>query len=206
VDVYSTDGVLLQRLDGDRALNAPWGVALAPAGFGQFGGDILVSNFGDGTIEAFDPNSGKLVGQLQDAAGDPITIQGLWGLHFGNGNGGGDPNTLYFTAGPQGESHGLFGSLSFVQENEETQEDAEIVKTILNDEAGLRPQLVSLQSNLQALSSTTTLTNSQADLLQALNNELASNTTPTGTTPPETNHGHHTADRLFAELLEIANL
>jgi uncharacterized protein (TIGR03118 family) len=116
VDVYDLNGLLLQRLVVQGALNSPWGLAIAPAGFGDFGGALLVGNFGSGAINAYDINSGNLLGQLKDAKGNVIAIPGLWGLSFGNGSGSGDTNTLYFTAGISGggqpvESHGLFGSL-----------------------------------------------------------------------------------------------
>jgi uncharacterized protein (TIGR03118 family) len=117
VDVFDGSGTLLRRLIALGALNSPWGMAMAPATFGQFGGALLVGNFGDGTIHAFDPATGNLLGTLQDNTGHNIPIPGLWALLFGNGGKGGDPATLYFTAGIAGpygetpESHGLFGSI-----------------------------------------------------------------------------------------------
>jgi uncharacterized protein (TIGR03118 family) len=118
VNVFDTSGHLLKRFASNGALNSPWGIALAPTGFGGFGGALLVGNFGDGRINAFDPATGQFLGLLQDGAGLPIAIQGLWGLKFGNGGQGGDTQTLYFTAGIAGdgkvEDHGLFGSLSSV--------------------------------------------------------------------------------------------
>ncbi len=116
VDVYSTGGVLQRRLSNGGALDSPWGVALAPATFGGYGGDLLVGNFGDGRINAFDFATGASLGALVDAAGVPITNSGLWGLTFGNGGQGGDPNVLYFAAGIDDEQHGLFGSLATVPE------------------------------------------------------------------------------------------
>jgi len=120
VDVFDLNGNLLQRLVSQGALNSPWGLALAPAGFGEFGNDLLVGNFGDGVINAFDVMTGNLLGQIRDAMGDSIAIEGLWGLQVGNGGNGGDRNKLYFTAGIPGpdevEDHGLFGSLQFVPE------------------------------------------------------------------------------------------
>lgn len=116
VDVFDTNGNLLRRLVTQGALNSPWGLALAPAGFGAFSGDLLVGNFGDGTIHAYDPNTGTLLGNLDDPNGNPIVVQGLWGLDFGNGAPGQGMDTLFFTAGIAGpdmvEDHGLFGSLS----------------------------------------------------------------------------------------------
>jgi uncharacterized protein (TIGR03118 family) len=113
VDVFDTSGHLLQRVASGGMLNAPWGVAVAPAGFGDFGGDLLVGNFGDGHIDAYDPTHNyAFAGQLQGADGAPVTIAGLWGLQFGNGASAGDANTLYFSAGPARGTHGLFGSLT----------------------------------------------------------------------------------------------
>lgn len=92
-------------------MNSPWGIALAPDSFGKAGGELLVGNFGSGTIMTFDSN-GKFQGELEGVRGGKIMIDGLWGLTFGNGTKAGVTNTLYFSAGPNGESHGLFGSLS----------------------------------------------------------------------------------------------
>jgi uncharacterized protein (TIGR03118 family) len=112
VAVFDFDGNLQTHLISGGALNAPWGMALAPATFGAFGGDLLVGNFGDGKINAFDPTKGVLLGTLQDTNGNPIAISGLWALLFGNGGSGGDKNILYFTAGISAEQHGLLGSLA----------------------------------------------------------------------------------------------
>lgn len=114
VDVYDTSGNLLQRLIKGNHLNAPWGVALAPANFGAFSGALIVGNFGDGQLHAYDPESGKYLGELKDESGKPIVIDGLWGITFGNGGSGGDKNALYFAAGSDDETHGLFGSLRLV--------------------------------------------------------------------------------------------
>ena len=111
VDVFDNNGNLLQRAISQGDLNAPWGMALAPAGFGSFGGDLLVGNFGDGMINAFDPKSFAQIGQLQSASGTAIANSGLWEIFFGQ-NGVGDPNTLYFAAGINGEKDGLFGSIA----------------------------------------------------------------------------------------------
>jgi uncharacterized protein (TIGR03118 family) len=121
VDVFDTNGNFLQRLvpnGSSSPLNSPWGLALAPSNFGQFSGDLLIGNFGDGTIHAFDPTTGAFLGTLDDASGNPIVIQGLWGLLFGNGGNGGAMNELFFTAGiptpgdTDIEAHGLFGALT----------------------------------------------------------------------------------------------
>jgi uncharacterized protein (TIGR03118 family) len=112
VDAFDSQGNFLRRVATKGQLNSPWGLALAPAGFGDVGGDLLVGNFGDGTINAYNPISGVFIQTLQDSSGMPLSIDGLWGLRFGNGGTFGSPNTLYFTAGPNGESHGLFGEVT----------------------------------------------------------------------------------------------
>ena len=110
VDVYSTSGHLLRHLIQRGQLNAPWGLVLAPAGFGRFGGALLVGNFGDGRINAYKPATGKFLGRLRDEDGSPIGVDGLWALRFGNGVTG-NPTTLLFTAGIDDEQHGLFGAI-----------------------------------------------------------------------------------------------
>jgi uncharacterized protein (TIGR03118 family) len=112
LNIFDLNGNLQRRLISQGSLNSPWGLALAPAKFGTFSNDLLVANFGDGTINAFDPMTGNLLGTVKDSRGNPIVIDGPWSLIFGNGGNGGDPNKLYFTAGPGGELHGLFGSLA----------------------------------------------------------------------------------------------
>lgn len=122
VDVFDFNGNFIKRLVSNGPLNAPWGLAIAPSGFGAFSGDLLVGNFGDGTINAFNPTTGAYVGTLDDGNGNPIVIPGLWGIDFGNGAQGTSTTTLYFTAGiptpgqDDVESHGLFGSLAPVPE------------------------------------------------------------------------------------------
>jgi uncharacterized protein (TIGR03118 family) len=110
VDVFTTDGALVRRLVTRGALDSPWGLALAPAGFGRFGGMLLVGNFGNGRINVYDPNTGAHLGQLRGTDGRPIVIDGLWGLRFGNGNAA-RTGELLFSAGPDGESHGLLGKI-----------------------------------------------------------------------------------------------
>jgi uncharacterized protein (TIGR03118 family) len=112
VNVFDTQGNLLGRVGSMGTLNAPWGLALAPSSFGSFAGDLLVGNFGDGTVNAFDLSNNNFVAQLLGTDGTPLSIKGLWGLTPGNGGTGGDTNTIYFSAGPQDESHGLFGALT----------------------------------------------------------------------------------------------
>ena len=115
VDVFDLQGNLLKRLVSNGALNSPWGMALAPGSFGSFGGDLLIGNFGDGMINAYDPTTGMWMGQLDGADGKPLIDLGLWDLTFGNGGSGGSKSDLYFTAGIPGdgmvEDHGLFGSI-----------------------------------------------------------------------------------------------
>ena len=110
VDVFSPNGNLLQRLASQGRLNSPWAVTLAPPTFGAFGGDILVGNFGNGRINAFNPATGQFLGQLRNHGG-PITISGLWGLRFPAGSLNVTPNALYFTAGPNHEADGLLGDI-----------------------------------------------------------------------------------------------
>jgi uncharacterized protein (TIGR03118 family) len=121
VDEYSPDGVLLARVakkgKATAPLNAPWGLAMAPATFGGFGGDLLVGNFGNGKISAYAPPAAGATkwtyrGQLRVASGQIIKIDGLWAIAFGNGSAAGPANDLYFLAGPNGESHGAFGFIS----------------------------------------------------------------------------------------------
>ena len=111
VDVYRSDGQLLRHLIEHGQLNAPWGLVLAPAaGFGRFSGALLVGNFGNGRINAYDPGSGEFLGRLRGEDGRPIQIEGLWALRFGNGVTG-TPTTLLFTAGIDDAAHGLFGAI-----------------------------------------------------------------------------------------------
>jgi uncharacterized protein (TIGR03118 family) len=112
VDRFDTNGNLLNRLISHGPLNSPWGLAIAPAGFGFFSNDLLVGNFGDGRINAFDPITGAFLGTLIGPNGHPLVIDGLWGLRVGNGGNGGNPNTVYFTAGINDENDGLFGSIA----------------------------------------------------------------------------------------------
>src|SRR5919201_1833597 len=114
VDEFATDGTFIARVATRGQLNAPWGLAMAPSNFGRFSGDLLVGNFGDGTINAYALQSDGTWahrGQLRTADHKPVTIDGLWGLGFGNGSASGATNALYFTAGPNDESDGLFGRI-----------------------------------------------------------------------------------------------
>ena len=110
VDVYSTHGTLLRRLINRGALNAPWGLALAPAGWGSLTGKLLVGNFGDGRIHVYSPNNGRMIATLRGKHGT-LKIDGLWGLRPGNGVAG-STNAVWFSAGPNAEAHGLLGTLT----------------------------------------------------------------------------------------------
>ena len=110
VDVFQTDGTFVRRFASQGTLNSPWGLALAPDSFGTFSHHLLVGNFGDGRVNAFDAGTGDFSGPLIDPEGNPLTINGLWALQFGNGSkNGGSSQNLFFTAGIADESHGLFG-------------------------------------------------------------------------------------------------
>jgi len=117
VNAFDAAGNLLHRVQSKGPLNSPWGIALAPASFGKFGGDLLIGNFGDGRIHAFDlklegNGENRQDGPLHSTEGRPIEIDGLWSLQFGNGANAGPATTLFFTAGPFDEQHGLFGTLT----------------------------------------------------------------------------------------------
>jgi uncharacterized protein (TIGR03118 family) len=111
VDEFNLDGTHMQRVASMGVLNSPWGLAIAPAGFGDLAGDLLVGNFGNGEINAFNPKNDKFVGTVDGSNGKPIVIQDLWALTTGSGPVD-NPTAIYFTAGLQDESHGLFGLLS----------------------------------------------------------------------------------------------
>jgi uncharacterized protein (TIGR03118 family) len=112
VDVFDLNGHFEQRLVSQGRLNAPWAMVVAPANFGEFSGALLVGNFGDGRINAYDPETGASRGTLRESRGHPLEIDGLWGLVFGNGVTAGDAATLYYAAGPDDEAHGLFGKIT----------------------------------------------------------------------------------------------
>jgi uncharacterized protein (TIGR03118 family) len=115
VDEYDLQGALVARVARRGQLNAPWGLAYAPAGFGRFGGELLVGNFGDGQINAYEEQDNghfEHRGTLRDADGQKLAIDGLWALEFGNAGSNGTPDQLFFTAGPDDEAHGLFGTIT----------------------------------------------------------------------------------------------
>ncbi len=111
VNVFTATGNLVQRIAKGGQLNAPWGLAMAPADFGGFSNTLLIGNFGDGTINVFDLSRGKFVGQLSTPDRRPIVIPGLWGIAFGNGLRSQPTNTLFFAAGPDDEANGLYGRI-----------------------------------------------------------------------------------------------
>ena len=111
VDEFDTGGHLLRRIASSGTLNAPWGMAIAPANFGDFSGRLLVGNFGDGTINAYDLSSATFQGQLRTPAGEVIAIDGLWGIAFGNNLNSQPPTSLFFAAGPNDEANGVYGKI-----------------------------------------------------------------------------------------------
>jgi uncharacterized protein (TIGR03118 family) len=114
VDAFDTAGNFIERVASAGELNAPWGLAMAPANFGKFSGDLLVGNLGDGRIHAFrkGEDGWEEHGVMKGTDRKPIEIDGLWGIGFGNGSAAGPTNTLFFAAGPDDETHGLFGSIT----------------------------------------------------------------------------------------------
>ncbi len=115
VDEFDANGNLIRRIGGQGVMDCPWGIALAPANFGQFSNDLLIgNNDAAGWINAFDPTTGNFVGTLNQN-GTPISLNGLWGIGFGNGSGSGPTNTLYFAAGAN-DTNGLYGSIQAAPE------------------------------------------------------------------------------------------
>ena len=112
VDIFDTEGNLQLRLAHNLFLNAPWGAVQAPSNFSGFANDLLIGNFGSGSITAFNISTGAWIGNMLAASNLPAQIDGLWGLTFGNGSGGGPTNTLFFTVGTFGGVHGIFGMIT----------------------------------------------------------------------------------------------
>jgi uncharacterized protein (TIGR03118 family) len=114
VDLFNTSGAMISRITSDSHLNAPWGVVVPPAGFGgSLAGDLLVGNFGDGAINAYNFSTGAFIDQMKDSTGTPIINGSLWDMVFGGGGAqSGDPNTMYITAGLNNEMHGLFAAIT----------------------------------------------------------------------------------------------
>jgi uncharacterized protein (TIGR03118 family) len=111
VSVFNTNGNFLRRVASQGTLNAPWGLALAPAKFGTYSNSLLVGNFGDGRISSFDIRTGAYLGQLMNDVGGVVSIDGLWGMQFGNGLQNQNTNALFFAAGPNDEAGGLYGRI-----------------------------------------------------------------------------------------------
>jgi uncharacterized protein (TIGR03118 family) len=111
VDIFDTNGMLVKHLIAGGALNAPWGLALAPADFGTLSNQLLVGNFGDGTINGYDPVTGAFVGAVSDSGAHPIATSGLWGIAFGNDANNQPHNTLFFAAGTNQEANGSYGRI-----------------------------------------------------------------------------------------------
>jgi len=112
VDEYNTDGTFVERLTSSSQLDAPWGITLAPAGFGSFGGDLLVGNFGNGEINAFNPTNGAYLGTIDGTNGLPLVNDDLWALDFRTGGANVNTDALYFTAGIDNGQEGLFGDIT----------------------------------------------------------------------------------------------
>jgi len=130
IDEFTSDGHFIKRFASGTAaggtltaLNSPIGATFAPAGFGNFGGDLLIGNFGDSHVSAFDPSTGQFLGQLQDTHGQPLVLtagitgadgntKGLWGIGFGNGQGGAGTQSMFFADGPNDETDGIFGEVN----------------------------------------------------------------------------------------------
>jgi hypothetical protein len=217
VDEFSATGKLITRFQGQGRLDAPDGLALAPtsgSGFAQsrFAGDLLVANTGNGTIAAFNPTNGHFVGLLNNAAGQPLVINGLRSLQFGNGNGGGTAGVLYFTADPtHGSAQGLFGSLNFVPETSGAERDTAILQTELAQNAGnpgTQADLLALlgvaQNMLaQDVTNHVRLTQPQSNLQAALTNVLTAHTAIIDQALQSFAHDRH-LDNEFFQLLETA--
>jgi uncharacterized protein (TIGR03118 family) len=177
VAIFDTSGNFIRQLTAGGPLASPWGLALTPSTFGQFGGDLLVGNFAykSSDINAFDPATGKFLGTLTGVNGQPILNPGLWALTFGNGANGGNPNTLYFSAGIDSEQEGLFGAIqAFPSLTTPTTPLAQLAFSIFvavdqgigNFFQTFDASLLSLESNLTALNS------SLSSFLATLNGNL----------------------------------
>jgi uncharacterized protein (TIGR03118 family) len=112
INTFDLDGNQLRRFAQHGQLDAPWGIVQTPESFGELGGTLWIGNFGDGRINAYDSKDGRFIDKVRTLEGKAVMIDRLWSMQFGNGANGGSVNTLYFTAGPNGESDGLFGSLA----------------------------------------------------------------------------------------------
>jgi uncharacterized protein (TIGR03118 family) len=183
VSLFDNTGVFIRRITSNGNLNSPWGAVVAPAGFGAFGGDLLIGNFGDGAINAFDMTSGNLIGQLKDANGQAIVNGSLWDLVFGAG-GTGDPNTLFFTAGLANEQHGLFATLTANTTPPPATADFSIVAspTTATVSVGQSAQLTVTVDSLNGFSAATTFSCSGLPALATCSFSPSSVTPQAGTT------------------------
>ncbi|HSZ60056.1 MAG TPA: TIGR03118 family protein [Tepidisphaeraceae bacterium] len=200
VDVFNLDGTPglaggNVRLASRGALDAPWGLAIAPSTFGSLAGDLLVGNFGtgDGFINVFNPTTGAPLGQLTDPDGEPIQINGLWALRVGNGGAGGSTGSVYFTAGLFNETHGLFGSLTPVAAGTpEGPAEAQLalaaldnaqlnLTTVQNDIAG-NASPSQFRQDLQAFR---TSVDTLEDVDHSFDRDILSDNTGSGTTDPD---------------------
>ncbi len=177
VDVFDVNGQLQKRLITQGNLNSPWGLIQAPAGFGDFSGALLVGNFGDGKINAYDISTGNLLGQLQDAKGNAISISGLWDIQFGNGGRAGPTNVLYFSAGISAgdgvESHGLFGSLTAIAPVQFKPISANGLAVNLSWTGGAGPYLLQKRTSLTETSWFNVLTTPQQSAIVPADGESA---------------------------------
>ncbi len=164
VDIYDTNGKLIKQLAAKGALNAPWGIALAPADFGGLSNDLLVGNFGDGKINAYDPAAGTLLGTVKDSSGAAIATPGLWGIAFGNDANNQPHNTLFFAAGTNDEANGSYGRI-----------DTGSTPPALN-----APPVVTLTVPAGSLKGTVTLSATVQDSLHIAKVEFFANSTSLG--------------------------
>jgi uncharacterized protein (TIGR03118 family) len=164
VDIFDTNGKLIKQLVSKGALNAPWGIALAPKDFGVLSNDLLVGNFGDGKINAYDPAAGTLLGTLSDSGGAAIATPGLWGIAFGNDANNQPHNTLFFAAGPNNEMNGSYGRI-----------DVGSTPPVLN-----APPVVTLTAPAGSLKGTVTLSATVHDPLQVAKVEFFAGSTSLG--------------------------
>ena len=164
VDIYDTNGKLIKELVATGALNAPWGLSLAPSDFGTLSGALLVGNFGDGNINAYDPAAGTFIGTVMDSSGKAIATPGLWGIAFGNDANNQPHNTLFFAAGPNNEVNGSYGRI-----------DVGATAPVLN-----APPVVTLTAPTGSLKGTVTLSATVKDSLSVATVEFFAGSTSLG--------------------------
>jgi uncharacterized protein (TIGR03118 family) len=205
VDMFNLDGSGETRLISGGPLDSPWGLAIAPSSFGSLGGALLVGNFGDGHINAFNAATGAFLGELKDPDGEPIQIDGLWALKVGNGTAsGGDADKVYFTAGLFGETHGLFGSLAPVAAGTaegpaEAQAVTAAVDVFLIDLNTLQTDLAAGASRATIRQDIQTLNSALVDVIHAEVRFAADARDDLGTSANK-GRDHDDVDDLFADL------